>query len=205
MKGMAQLLLVLLALTIANLPLSRLLTAAKSPGLSRTPIETELWFQGRPVRLILPKNFNQGHDPDPVDFHLHGSVPFEDVPDLELNNSGYRDLPGKYRVMVAAPRAALDPLGFFTWNSFFSQVGCGPVHADDIGFLNELLDKLLEDYPIDPQRVYIYGYSAGAAMRTAWRATTPSGSQASWQVPGLHWVIHILCAVRSHFGAPVSQ
>ena len=38
------------------------------------------------------------------------------------------------------------------------------MNADDVGFLNRLLDELLATYPIDPQRVYIYGYSAGAAM-----------------------------------------
>jgi polyhydroxybutyrate depolymerase len=163
MKVMAQLLLVLMALTIADLPLAAADRSEVSRALKK-PLETELWFQGRPVRLILPANFDQGHDLIPLILHLHGSVPFPDVPDIELDNSGYRDLPGKYRVMVAAPRAAQDPLGFFTWNSFFSQVGCGPVDADDVVFLNELLDELIEDYPVDPQRVYIYGYSAGAAM-----------------------------------------
>ena len=163
MKAMAKLLLVMMAMMIANLTLA----AADSSEVSRVlrkPIETEFMFKGRPVRLILPENFDKGNDLIPLILHLHGAVPFPNVPDLELDNSGYRGLPGKYRVMVAAPRAALDSLGFFTWNSFFSLAGCGPVNADDIGFLNELLDKLLKDYPIDPQRVYIYGYSAGAAM-----------------------------------------
>src|SRR5262249_7011400 len=87
------------------------------------------------------------------------------APDLELDASGYRDLPGKYRVMVAAPRAALNPvLGLFAWDHFLSLVGCGPVNADDVGFLNKLLDELLPKYPIDTQRIYIYGYSSGASM-----------------------------------------
>ena len=131
-----------------------------SAGVLRQEIE----FDGRPVVLLLPENFAKGHDLIPLILHLHGSVPFPDVPDVELNNSGYRDLPSKYRVMVAAPRAALSPQGLFTWNSFFSLAGCGPVNADDVGFLNRLLDELLATYPIDPQRVYIYGYSAGAQM-----------------------------------------
>jgi hypothetical protein len=67
--------------------------------------------------------------------------------------------------MVAAPRAALDPtLGLYAWDSFWSLAGCGPIQQDDVGFLNSLLDKLLEDYPVDPHRIYIYGYSMGAAM-----------------------------------------
>lgn len=141
-----------------------ILLAGMSMVSAEEATEDEIFFEGRPVRIILPKNFEVGNDLIPLILHLHGSVPFPDVPDVELDNSGYRDLPGKYRVMVAAPRAALSSLGFFTWNSFFSIEGCGPVDADDVGFLNRLLDKLLKDYPIDPQRIYMYGYSAGAAM-----------------------------------------
>jgi poly(3-hydroxybutyrate) depolymerase len=67
--------------------------------------------------------------------------------------------------MIAAPRASLDPtLGLYAWDSFTSLVGCGPINADDIGFLNGLLNKLIDEYPVDPQRVYIYGYSSGAGM-----------------------------------------
>ena len=132
-----------------------------SAGVIRQDIE----FDERPVVILLPENYDKGNDRIPLILHLHGALPFPDAPDLELDASGYPDLPGKYRVMVAAPRAALNPvLGLFTWNSFFSLAGCGPVNADDVGFLNGLLDELLESYPIDPQRVYIYGYSAGASM-----------------------------------------
>jgi polyhydroxybutyrate depolymerase len=132
-----------------------------SAGIIRQDIE----FDGHPIVLILPENYDKGNDLIPLILHLHGAVPFPDVPDLELDNSGYRDLPGKYRVMVAAPRASLDPTrGLYAWDSFFSLVGCGAQNWDAVGFLNRLLNKLLATYPIDPQRVYIYGYSSGANM-----------------------------------------
>jgi polyhydroxybutyrate depolymerase len=154
-----------------------------SAGVMRQDIE----FKGRPVVLILPENFDKGHDLIPLILHLHGSVPFPDVADLELDNSGYRDLPSKYRVMVAAPRAALNPLGLFTWNAFFSLAGCGPVNAEDVDFLNRLLDELLETYPIDPQRVYIYGYSAGAAM--AHRMACDNAERFAGIVAGAGWTL----------------
>ena len=132
---------------------------------SAETIEDEMFFEGRPVRIILPKNLDVGSDLVPLILHLHGAAPFPNVQELELDNSGYRDLPGKYRAIVAAPRAALFATsGNYRWNSFFSSVGCAPSSEDDIGFLNDLLDALLVMYPIDPQRIYIYGYSAGAAM-----------------------------------------
>jgi poly(3-hydroxybutyrate) depolymerase len=132
-----------------------------SAGVIRQDIE----FDGRPVVLILPENYDKGNDLLSLVLHLHGALPFENAPDLELDASGYPDLPGKYRVMVAAPRASLEPtLGLYAWDSFFSLVGCGPQNWDAVGFLNRLLNELLATYPVDPQRVYIYGYSSGAGM-----------------------------------------
>ena len=72
-------------------------------------IRQDMEFDGRPVVLILPKNFDKGNDLIPLILHLHGAVPFSNAPNLELENSGYRDLPRKDRVMVVAPRAALNP------------------------------------------------------------------------------------------------
>jgi polyhydroxybutyrate depolymerase len=128
-------------------------------------IQQDIEFDGRPVVLLLPENFDKDNDLIPLVLHLHSALPFDNAPDMELDASGYAALPGKYRVMVAAPRASLNPtLGLYAWDSFFSLVGCGPIAAKDIGFLNALLAKLMDKYPIDPQRVYIYGYSSGADM-----------------------------------------
>jgi polyhydroxybutyrate depolymerase len=100
--------------------------------------------------------------------HLHGSIPDPNVPELELDNSGYRHLPGKYKVIVAAPSGTLHPdTGFYFWNATEACCGFEPTfgeQVDDAGFLNRLLDELLAIYPIDPRRVYIYGYSNGAFM-----------------------------------------
>jgi polyhydroxybutyrate depolymerase len=132
-----------------------------SAGVIRQDIE----FDGRPVVLILPEHYDTGNDLLSLVIHLHGALPFANAPDLELDASGYPGLPSKYSVMVAAPRASFNPtLGLYAWNSFFSLAGCGPLNADEVGFLNSLLNELLATYPIDPQRVYIYGYSSGAAM-----------------------------------------
>jgi polyhydroxybutyrate depolymerase len=36
--------------------------------------------------------------------------------------------------------------------------------ADDVGFIDTLLDRLIVDYPIDPARVYVCGASNGGLM-----------------------------------------
>jgi poly(3-hydroxybutyrate) depolymerase len=128
-------------------------------------VRQEIEFDERPVVLLLPENFDKGNGLLLLVLHLHAARGSEKAPDLDLDASGYRDLPGKYRVMVAAPRAAFhQTFRIFAWNSFFSLAGCDSLNADDVGFLNGLLDELLDTYPIDPQRVYIYGYSSGANM-----------------------------------------
>jgi polyhydroxybutyrate depolymerase len=139
----------------------------KVPKTLRTPIETELNFEGRFVRIILPAHLHDAHRrPLPLVLHLHRAVPFPDIADLELDNSGYRGLPGKYDVIVAAPTAAAHPvLSLFLWNITEECCAFPPgTEPDDVGFLNRLLNELLASYPVDPRRVYIYGYSAGAAM-----------------------------------------
>ena len=181
MKAMGTLLLVLLVMTVIN-PVLAADDDTEVFNALRTPIEKVLTIESRPVRLILPANYDEGNDLMPLILHLHGSIPFQNAPELELDASGYRDLPGKYRVMVAAPRATLDSLKLFTWNAFFSFAGCGFVNADDVGFLNRLLDELLATYPIDPKRVYIYGYSAGASM--AYRMACDSAERFAGIVAG---------------------
>jgi hypothetical protein len=109
MKVMEKLLFVLIVMAVAT-PVLADDDGRKVSRALRTPIETELYFEGRFVRLIIPANLHDSESrPLPLVLHLHGAVPFPDVPDLELNNSGYRGLPGKYRVMVAAPRGTLRP------------------------------------------------------------------------------------------------
>jgi poly(3-hydroxybutyrate) depolymerase len=128
-------------------------------------IRHDIVFEERPVVVLLPKNYDKGNDLIPLILHLHGAIPLEDARIVEMENSGYDKLPSKYRVMVVAPQAGLNPVrGVFEWNSFLSLVGCGFTNEDDVGFLNSLLDKLIDDYPVDPKRVYIYGYSSGGAM-----------------------------------------
>jgi hypothetical protein len=60
---------------------------------SANVIREDIEFEGRPVVVLLPENYdNKGNDLIPLILHLHGAVPFPDIPDLELDNSGYRDL-----------------------------------------------------------------------------------------------------------------
>jgi polyhydroxybutyrate depolymerase len=51
-----------------------------------------------------------------------------------------------------------------TWNAGHC---CGYAmnrHVDDVGFISALLDKLIAEYPVDPERIYATGISNGGMM-----------------------------------------
>ena len=49
------------------------------------------------------------------------------------------------------------------WNTLHSDEG-NKVSADDFGFIEAIIDRLGEDNRIDTSRIYVAGYSNGAAM-----------------------------------------
>ncbi|GDX48224.1 hypothetical protein LBMAG25_10420 [Bacteroidota bacterium] len=52
----------------------------------------------------------------------------------------------------------------FSWNAYNLSIGSS---ADDVGFLNALLDSMITNYAVDTCRIYISGFSNGAWM--SWR------------------------------------
>jgi poly(3-hydroxybutyrate) depolymerase len=128
-------------------------------------IEGGLTFKERFVHLVLPDHIDGSNlQLLPLVLHLHGGIPTfitDDPAGGELGNSGHADLPNKYNVIVAAPPALAHPLfPVYQWN--ITEGCCGFPEGEepkDVGFLNELLDTLLGMYPIDPERVYLFGYS----------------------------------------------
>jgi polyhydroxybutyrate depolymerase len=66
-----------------------------------------------------------------------------------------------------------------TWNAGHCCAYSLDKNIDDVGFLSELIDQLLESYAIDPARVYVAGMSNGAMM--AYRA----GAELSEKIAGI--------------------
>jgi polyhydroxybutyrate depolymerase len=60
------------------------------------------------------------------------------------------------------------PAGFLDnpqdWNSGGGRGLLAASGADDVGFIRDVLDRVEGQYPIDPRRVYLTGFSNGAAM-----------------------------------------
>lgn len=166
MKVREKLLLVLMVIAVAN-PILAGDNSIKVP--KADPIEDSITFEGRFVRLIFPeKTHRHKQRLLPLVLHLHAFSPFPGLVDRALDTLGYRALPGIYDVIVAAPMGTFhEQLGAFFWNA--TGACCGFEHlygpqVDDAGFLVRLVEEMIAQYPVDPQRVYIFGFSNGGFM-----------------------------------------
>ena len=50
------------------------------------------------------------------------------------------------------------------WNDGSPRLIPGEPAGDDVGFLDLVIDSVLSDFPVDPRRVYLTGFSNGAGM-----------------------------------------
>lgn len=74
------------------------------------PVVTSNMIEDRFVRLIFPGHAHQhARRRLPLIVHLHGFSAFPGLVDRALDGTGYRALPGKYDVIVAAPMGTLHP------------------------------------------------------------------------------------------------
>jgi polyhydroxybutyrate depolymerase len=79
------------------------------------------------------------------------------------------DQRGFLLVVPEAERPDVDqPAGFLknpqVWNAGFPQSSGSHALTDDVGFINRLLDDLARHFAVDPARIYVTGFSNGAAM-----------------------------------------
>lgn len=78
--------------------------------------------------------------------------------------SGFSELADREGFIVVYPDGTGLVNNRFTWNA---DNCCGYAHrknVDDVGFISALIDRLIEDFDVDPARVYVTGYSNGAMM-----------------------------------------
>jgi polyhydroxybutyrate depolymerase len=88
-----------------------------------------------------------------------------DAPPTNLN-WGWWTLADKYHFIEVQPASTYNSKsGQWNWNSYYLdgafQTQPGP---DDSGFLRQLILNLTSQYALDPKRIYVAGFSAGAMM-----------------------------------------
>jgi len=77
---------------------------------------------------------------------------------------GITDKANRENFIVVYPDGVYGPAGLGSWNTGT----CCPVaqaeNVDDVHFISALIDQLVDDYKVDPKKVYVAGMSNGAMM-----------------------------------------
>lgn len=109
----------------------------------------------REYLLYIPESYT-GSESVPLVFSLHGAG---GTKESQYALSAFNVLADSENFILVTPEAtaALGPLTF--WNQQNNPNG-----ADDVGFINALIDEIARRYTIDLDRVYLAGSSNGAFM-----------------------------------------
>lgn len=109
----------------------------------------------REYLLYIPQNYT-GIEAVPIVFSLHGAG---GTKESQYALSEFNLLADSENFILVTPEATA-PLGPLT---FWNQQS-DPNRADDVGFINALIDKMAGKYNVDLDRVYLAGSSNGAFM-----------------------------------------
>ncbi|HOY33089.1 MAG TPA: T9SS type A sorting domain-containing protein [Bacteroidales bacterium] len=105
-------------------------------------------------KIYVPELYDGLH-PVPVVFNLHGLFVNADI---QAQVADFRPIADTAGFLIVLPDGATES-GYQSWNTGFSS---SP--ADDVSFLEALIDTLAAHYKIDPSRIYATGYSNGGFM-----------------------------------------
>ncbi|MBP7930190.1 MAG: prolyl oligopeptidase family serine peptidase [Acidimicrobiia bacterium] len=129
----------------------------------------------RLARMYVPSNY-RASTPAPLILNLHGLMGF---PSQQAAWSGFEDMAETEGFLTVAPQGVgLIPL----WNA----IGY-PAAADDIRFLNDLLDDIEQRWCVDTSRIYVAGISNGGLMATYLACQNPDRFAAIAVVSGLRF------------------
>lgn len=110
----------------------------------------------RTYKLYIPAGFNaQTEHPDMI-IIMHGLG----GTNADMVGAGFNFIADTARVIAVYPQALNNNWGMAAWNNG-TLLGST---ADDIAFMNELINKGLSDYQVNPARVYATGFSMGSIM-----------------------------------------
>jgi polyhydroxybutyrate depolymerase len=131
----------------------------------------------RSYRIYVSPNYNASN-PASIVMALHG------LGDNMTNFSGigFNYIADTANIIVLIPQAVTDALAGTAWNSGAGAMGYYPNSSvNDIGFLNALVDTTMANYSINPQKVYLCGFSMGGFMtnRMALQSNTKFAAFAS--------------------------
>lgn len=114
----------------------------------------------RGYMVYLPDNY-PAEEPSSLILTLHGLGGNMQ----EFSQTGFDEVADSTNYVVVSPQAVADFLAGTAWNSRAGIFGYYPnSDVDDIGFLNSLVDYMIDHYSINPDQVYMTGFSMGGFM-----------------------------------------
>jgi polyhydroxybutyrate depolymerase len=110
----------------------------------------------RPYEIKIPKGYDG--TPAPLVVNLHG---FGDSGEIGITRTGLADLVDSRGFLLAYPDGVPVYLGFRGWNASCCDER---LETDDVTYLRALIADASSRYNVDPDRIFVTGYSMGAFM-----------------------------------------
>lgn len=114
----------------------------------------------RTYLVHLPSNYDSNNN-YPLVIAMHGG--FGNAYNLE-NQSAFSVKADAENFIVVYPEGVTSPLGVTTWNAGWCCGYASNTNVDDVGFIDALLDHLINQISIDTDRIYAAGMSNGGYL-----------------------------------------
>jgi polyhydroxybutyrate depolymerase len=160
------------------------------PEHSRVSVTTK---QGERQYVIhIPKSC-ENKTPSPMVIMLHG---FGGTALSAAKETGWSLKADREAFVIVYPEASRpDPakpqsfrLNPQSWNDGSGRFHAGEKNIDDVAFIDTMIDEILNAHPIDPQRIYVTGFSNGASMTFRLGAELSNRFAAIAPVSGTCWI-----------------
>ena len=101
--------------------------------------------------------------PLPLLLVIHGAGGNAAKAEAATGMTGLSDADG---FIVAYPQGtqAADVAGEYSWNAGACCANPVRKNIDDVGYINAMIDDIATDYPVDPARIYVAGFSNGGML-----------------------------------------
>ena len=130
------------------------------PGTHNRKLDLRVLGFQRSYLIHIPKNYNRA-EARPLVVALHGA--FSTADEME-EETGFSELADKEGSLVVYPNG-ITLFGWFQhWNAGHCCGRAMKDGVDDVGFVSTVIDEVRRDFPVDPSRIYMVGYSNGGML-----------------------------------------
>jgi len=139
------------------------------PGTHKRKLDLRVLGFNRSYLIHVPKNYSRA-EARPLVVALHGA--FSTADEME-EETGFSQLADKEGFLVVYPNG-ITLFGWFQhWNAGHCCGRATKDGVDDVGFVSTVIEEVRRDFPVDPSRIYMAGYSNGGMLTYLFAAQKP--------------------------------